>query len=70
MPNRHSFGTELPYSSRFAFMVSGSNVIGQMRARIDVIASAQAICWQLIAIHVKRMGLFYYVEQVWNENAR
>jgi hypothetical protein len=29
-----------------------------MRARIDVIASAQAIGWQLIAIHVKRMGLF------------
>jgi hypothetical protein len=47
-------------------MVSGSNVIGRMRARIDVIASAQAIGWQLIAIHVKRMGLF----MMWNEHAR
>jgi hypothetical protein len=43
----------------FAFMVSGSNVIGRMRARIDVLASAQAISWQLVAIHVERMGLFY-----------
>jgi hypothetical protein len=34
-----------------------------MRARIDVIASAQAIGWQLIAIHVKRMGLF----MMWNK---
>jgi hypothetical protein len=45
-----------------AFMFSGSNVIGRMRARIDVLASAQAIGWQLIAIHVERMGLFYGVE--------
>jgi hypothetical protein len=63
MPNRHSFGTELPYSSRFAFMVSRSNVICRMRARINVIASAQAIGWQLIAIHVKCMGLF----MMWNK---
>jgi hypothetical protein len=36
-------------------MVSGRNVIGQMRTRINVIASTQAIGWQPIAIHVKRM---------------
>jgi hypothetical protein len=46
----------------FAFTVSGSNVIGGMRARIDVLASAQAIGWQLIAIRVERVGLFYDVE--------
>jgi hypothetical protein len=46
----------------FVFMVSGSNVIGRMTARLDVLASAQAIGWQLIAIHVERMGLFYDVE--------
>jgi hypothetical protein len=51
-------------------MVSGRNVIGRMRARIDVMASAQTIGWQLIAIHVKRMGLFYDVKQVWNEHSR
>jgi hypothetical protein len=51
-------------------MVSGSNVIDRMTARIDVIASAQAIGWQLIAIHVKCMGLFYDVEQAWKEHAR
>jgi hypothetical protein len=51
-------------------MVSGSNVIGRMRARIDVTASAQAIGWQLITIHVKHMGLFYDVKQAWNEHAR
>jgi hypothetical protein len=44
-------------------MVSRSNVIGQMRARINVIASAQAIGWQLIAIHVKHMELF----MIWNK---
>jgi hypothetical protein len=43
----------------FAFMDSGSNVIGRIRARIDEIASAQAIGWQLIVIHIERMGLFY-----------
>jgi hypothetical protein len=43
-------------------MVSGSNVIGRMRARIDVLASAQALGWQLIGIHVELMGLFYDVE--------
>jgi hypothetical protein len=46
----------------FGFMVSGSNVIGRMRARIDVLASAQVIGWQIIAIHVECMGLFYDVE--------
>jgi hypothetical protein len=37
-------------------MVSGRNVIGRMRAKIDVIASAQAIGWQLIAIHVNLLN--------------
>jgi hypothetical protein len=46
----------------FAFMVSGSNVISRMRARIDVLASAQAISWQLIARQDERMGLFYDME--------
>jgi hypothetical protein len=34
-----------------------------MGERINVITSAQTVGWQLIAIHVKRVGLF----MVWNK---
>jgi hypothetical protein len=52
------------------FMISGSKLIGGRTARVDVLASPQAINWQLVAIHVECMGLFLRRGTVRNEQAR
>jgi hypothetical protein len=65
-PNRHSFRTDLPCSLMFAFYSWLKYVIGRSGARVDVLASAQAIGWQLMAIHVELWDCF----MTWNREER